>query len=201
MLIETSTGCMQITRIPRITRIATRSASGVRRYGFVAGLSLLLACSQETVPQDQPPDPPPDRPGIRFDPATTVRGAVVGVLTLDSIEAQRAIDSSYVGTARFSGEIELSGATLRNFDPDLSGRLTCFEADSSSSARLPRWSGDERRAWFCFTNNDDAARALGPPSDSVRATIVVDSFTIHRNLSDAVNSARFRRLISGGSPR
>lgn len=141
------------------------------------------------------------RPGLRFDPATMARGTVIGVLTLDSVALQRAYDSSYVGSARFSGEIELSGATLRNPDADLGLRLTCFEADSTSAARLPRWSEDERRSWFCFTNNDEAARSLGPPSEGVRATIVIDEFTIYRNMSDAVNSARFRRLISGGAPR
>ena len=176
----------------------------VRCAAIVTG-AVLLACASERGPADSLPDSTsveqPRRPGLQFDPATTTKGMVIGVLTLDSIDAHRAHDSSYVGTARFSGPIELSGATLRNFDPDLSGKLTCFEADSSSSARLPRWSGDERRSWFCFTNNDDAARALGPPSDSVRATIVIDSFTIHRNLSDAVNSARFVRLLSGGAPR
>jgi hypothetical protein len=176
----------------------------LRGARMVACLAL-LACGSERVPEDPVPDTalaePPSRPGLRFDPATTTRGTVIGALTVDSIDAQRAHDSTFVGTARFSGQIELSGATIRNFDPDLRGTLTCFEADSSSSARLPRWSADERRSWFCFTNNDDAARALGPPSDSVRATIVVDSFTIHRNLSDAVNSARFVRLVAGGVPR
>jgi hypothetical protein len=126
---------------------------------------------------------------------------VVGVLTIDSIDAERAIDSSYIGTARFRGEVELSGATFRHPDPDLGQQLTCFGPDSSSAARLPRWVGDERRAWFCFTNNDGAARSLGPPGDGVRATIVVDEYTIHRNLSDAVNSARFRRLVTGGVSR
>ena len=172
----------------------------VRLFTIVVGCGPLLACSREQVAEQQP-DTPIGRPGLRFDPATTAKGTAIGVLTVDSIDAQRAIDSSYVGTARFSGEIELSGETLRNFDSDLRDRLTCFEADSSTSARLPRWSGDERRPWFCFTNNDDAARALGPPSDGVRATIVIDRFTIHRNLSDAVNSARFRRLSAGGVPR
>jgi hypothetical protein len=175
------------------------------RWAALVTCVTLVACASERVPDDSPPDTtsvrPIGRPGLRFDPATTTKGTVIGVLTLDSIDAHRAHDSSFVGTARFGGQIELSGATLRNFDPDLSGKLTCFEADSTSSARLPRWSGDERRSWFCFTNNDDAARALGPPSDSVQATIVVDSFTIHRNLSDAVNSARFVRLLSGGAPR
>ena len=136
------------------------------------------------------------RPGIRFDPSRVRDGASVGTLVLDSIAARQAVaDSTYVGTARFRGTIELSGWTIRHPDPDAYRVVTCFEADSVSAARLPRWSGDERRAWFCFSNRAEAARALGPPSEGVPATIVVDQFTIHRGLSDEVNSARFIRVV------
>lgn len=139
------------------------------------------------------------RPGIRFDPTKVKRGTSVGALVVDSLFTQLAIvDSTWVGTARFRNEIELSGWTLRNPDPDLYRQLTCFEADSSSAARLPRWEGDERRAWFCFANRMQAAQALGPPSEGVPATIVIDRFTIHRGHSDEVNSARFVRLVRRG---
>jgi hypothetical protein len=147
------------------------------------------------------PDGSP-RPGIRFNPSTIRPGTTVGTLVLDSIIARQAvIDAINVGSARFRGEIELSGWTLRNPDPDLGRILTCFEADSSSAARLPRWAGDERRAWFCFSNRAEAARALGPPSEGVRARIVIDQFTIHAGMSDEVNSARFIRLVRRGPPR
>src|SRR3712207_7969887 len=62
--------------------------------------------------------------------------------------------------------------------------LVCFEADAESAARLPRWGGDDRRPWFCFENQAQARRALGPPSDGVKATVVIDRFVIHRGLSD-----------------
>jgi hypothetical protein len=39
---------------------------------------------------------------------------------------------------------------------------------------------------------------LGPPSEGVPATIVIDQFTIHRGHSDEVNSARFVRLVRRG---
>ena len=136
------------------------------------------------------------RPGIRFDPSRVRSGRSVGTLVVDSIVAQQAVsESTYVGTARFRGTIELSGWTKRHPDPDAYRVVTCFEADSSSAARLPRWAGDERRAWFCFSNRVEAAQALGPPSEGVPATVVVDEFTIHRGFSDQVNSARFVRLV------
>jgi hypothetical protein len=139
------------------------------------------------------------RAGIRFDPTKVTPGQSVGALVLDSIATRFvSMDSTWVGTARFRNEIELSGWTLRNPDPDLYRQLTCFEADSSSAARLPRWQGDERRAWFCFSNRAEAARALGPPSEGIPATIVIDRFTIHQGHSDEVNSARFVRLVRRG---
>jgi hypothetical protein len=137
------------------------------------------------------------RPGIRFDPATVRAGDRVGTLVLDSISARRAVvDSSYVGSARFRGELELRGATMLHPEPD--ARAHCFEADPPSAARLPRWAGDERRPWFCFENGSEAARALGPPSEGVEATVVIDRFTIHRGLTDEVNSARLVRRVREG---
>lgn len=139
------------------------------------------------------------RPGIRFDPATIRKGTSVGALVLDSITAHRSVaDSTHVGMARFRGEIQLAGWTMRHPDPDANRVFTCFEADSSSAARLPRWGGDERRPWFCFSNRAEAAQALGPPSEGVPATIVIDQFTIHRGMSDEVNSAHFLRLVRRG---
>jgi hypothetical protein len=115
-------------------------------------------------------------------------------MSLDSIDVRTAFDSTRVGTARFSGLVELSGAKLRHFDSD--SDALCFEADSASAARLPRWAGDERRAWFCFSNRAAAQSALGPPGDSTSATVVIDRLTIHRGLSDEVNSARFVRAVT-----
>lgn len=154
--------------------------------------------SSDTIARAAPGLETASRPGIRFDPDTIRVGARVGSLVLDSIAVRHAIvDSVAVGTARFAGAIELSGATMRHPDPD--APFACFEADDPSASRLPRWQGDERRAWFCFENGAEAARALGPPSDGVAATIEIDRFTIHRGLSDEVNSARFVRLVGGGA--
>jgi len=132
--------------------------------------------------------------GILFDPVGARVGDRIGEMSLDSIDVRTAYDSTRVGTARFSGVVELSGAKLRHFDSD--SDALCFEADSASAARLPRWAGDERRSWFCFTNRAAAQSALGPPGDSTPATVVIDRLTIHRGLSDEVNSARFVRAVA-----
>ena len=140
--------------------------------------------------------PGPYRPGIRFDPQGIRPGTPVGPLVTDSVTATRTmVDSTFVGIARFRGNIQLSGWTLRHPDADLKDVASCFEADSASASRLPRWNGDERRAWFCFVNRSDAKLALGPPSEGAPVTIVIDSFTIQRGLSDEVNSARFVRRV------
>lgn len=172
---------------------------------------ILFACSEAPrtddrgvdsvpVPASGAPVPDPQRltgnriAGVRFDPTEVAVGARIGTMSLDSIEVRTAHDSTRVGTARFSGVVELSGAKLRHFESD--SDALCFEADSASAARLPRWAGDERRSWFCFTNRAAAQSALGPPGDSTRATIVIDRLTIHRGLSDEVNSARFVRAVT-----
>lgn len=133
-----------------------------------------------------------ERPGLRFDPSTVRRGDSVGALVMDSVHARPTIvDSTYVGMARFRGLIELSGRTIPHFDSDLRHESVCFEADSASAARLPRWLHDERRSWFCFANPHDAARALGPPGTEADARVIIEDFMIHRGLSDEVNNARF----------
>jgi hypothetical protein len=132
--------------------------------------------------------------GVIFDPGRVRPGDRVGDLAVDRVAIDRAIDSSFVGTIGFKGELELSGSTIRHPEADASD-AACFEANSFSAARLPRWAGDRRRAWFCFTNAKAARRALGAPPPERNARIVLADFVINRGLSDQVNSARFVRLL------
>jgi hypothetical protein len=138
------------------------------------------------------------RPGIRFDPGTIRKGAVLGHVRLDSIVRDRAVvaDSSWVGIARFTGELTLAGRVIPHFDSDM--HAVCFEADTVSGATMPRWEGDERRPWFCFENQVKAERLLGKPGVEFPATVAVDAFTIHHGFSDQVNSARLVRVVSRG---
>jgi hypothetical protein len=139
----------------------------------------------------------PSQPGIRFDPSTLQPGQRIGDLVAESVSAQRTVvDSTWVGQATFRGELEITGRIFPHPDADLRETTTCFEADSASAARLPRWAADERRPWFCFDNRAVANRAIHQQAgvDSV-LTILIDRFTIHRNLSDAVNAASFVRVV------
>lgn len=169
-------------------------------------LFALAACDGRGQPENvaadsaEPIAPTRQTRGIEFNAATLKSGDRVGELVADSVSAQQAaVDSTYVGTARFRNKITLGGHTVRHPDADLSRTAICFEVDSASATRLPRWSGDERRPWFCFENRAEAARSLGSASEGAGATIVIDRFTIHRGMSDQVNSARLVRVITRGS--
>jgi hypothetical protein len=141
------------------------------------------------------------RLGVVFDPSRVRAGDTIAGLVVERIVANHTVmDSTLVGTAAFSGRIELAGATVRHPEADAT-KDVCFEADSASAARLPRWAGDRRRAWFCFSNASAAARALGPPRTERPAHIVISNFVIHRGLTDEVNAARFVRLAGVDSAR
>ena len=160
-----------------------------------------IAGTQRRSPPSSVYQPDPDsvgdrlvRLGVVFDPGRVRPGDTIAGLVVERIAAHHTLmDSTLVGTAGFRGEIELAGATVRHPEADAT-KDVCFDADSASAARLPRWAGDRRRAWFCFSNATAAARALGPPRTEWPARIVISHFVIHRGLTDEVNAAQFVRL-------
>ena len=162
---------------------------------------LLFTICCKPAPEDLPRvgsgAPPSGQTSNSFDPATVRRGDTVAGLVLDSIDRQRTPSGEWVGTAWFSGAVPLTGETFGHPDGD-DYPYPCFEADTSSATRLPRWLDDSRRAWFCFENTADAKTRLGSAT-GVQKSIVIDRFTIHRNLSDAVNSARLIEVITDAS--
>jgi hypothetical protein len=107
---------------------------------------------------------------------------------------QLALDSLPSGRARFTGEIELEGEYRPHFDyPEVN--VPCFWADSASWVKLPRMKGDSRRQiWFCFRNQEEAIRQLGPPGTRAATTIVIDSFTTHVTRSDVWDEATLVRV-------
>jgi hypothetical protein len=135
-----------------------------------------------------------ERLGVIFDPLAARPGERVGGLEVAATDVRLAVDSIPVGTIAFRGELSLRGRRIPHFDVDLTPRSVCFEADSISAMRLPRWRGDRRRPWFCFQNASEAESGLMAASEKV-VRVVIDEFTIRRGLSDQVNSARFVRAI------
>ena len=167
-----------------------------------------LAGAQRPSPSSSVYKPDPDstgdrlaRLGVIFDPGRVRPGDSIGGLVVERIAANHTpMDSTLVGTAAFRGDIELAGHTMGHPEADAANEV-CFEAGSVSAARLPRWSGDRRRAWFCFSNATAAARALGPPGMEWPARIVISHFVIHRGLTDEVNAAQFVRLAGVDASR
>lgn len=129
--------------------------------------------------------------GVQFHPESISVGDTIGSMIVDRIAVQKAYDSTAVGSVWFRGELELKGRMIPHFDSDV--RAQCFEADSLSASRMPRWSGDLRRPWFCF--REPPAGIPIPRTDSTEGTIVIDRFTIHFTMSDAVNEGQLRRLV------
>lgn len=137
-------------------------------------------------------------PGISFDPSALSKGTRVGTLEADMLTVSRAADSTLVGSARFTGELTLSGRAIPHFDSDV--HEVCFEADAASAASIPRWTGDTRRPWFCFSNQPEVQQSLAALHENRPATVVVDEFTVHRGLTDQVNTARLVRVVTRGDP-
>ena len=70
------------------------------------------------------------------------------------------------GFKHYKGEVTLTGTYSRNLDPEYleyMGDGICFEPDQKSSAHIPRPKGDERIAWFCFSNFEQAKKIFKLP--------------------------------------
>jgi hypothetical protein len=159
------------------------------------------ACSagEERSDSTNVPPPRPARAGVYFHPDTVKPGSEIGTLRVDSIRMRDVAGGRDADIAYFTGELTLTGQTLRHPDADLGLTTVCFEADSTSAALMPRWTEDLRRSWFCFSNQAEAARTLAPPGAIVGASIVIDRFINIRGSSDEVNHARLVRVVTKGS--
>ena len=74
------------------------------------------------------------------------------------------------GFKHYKGEVTLTGTYSRTLDPEYleyMGDGICFEPDQKPSALVPRPKGDERTAWFCFSNFDQARKTFKLP-DSIK---------------------------------
>lgn len=74
------------------------------------------------------------------------------------------------GFKHYKGNVTLTGTYSRTLDPEYleyMGDGICFEPDTKSSALVPRPKGDERTAWFCFSNFVQAKKTFKLP-DSIK---------------------------------
>lgn len=129
-----------------------------------------------------------------FDPARVRVGDSIAGMRVDSVAVQQTPDGDWVGTVRFTGEARVGGTYEPHPDTDVDA--LCFFASAEHTSRLPRFTGDERKPWFCFENQDRARALLHVPPDRGRAEILIESFAYHVNNSDAVNEARLRRVLT-----
>ena len=70
------------------------------------------------------------------------------------------------GFKHYKGDATLTGTYSRTLDPEYleyMGDAICFEPDQKSSAHIPRPKGDERIAWFCFSNFEQAKKTFKLP--------------------------------------
>ena len=129
--------------------------------------------------------------------ALPAQGERWGGLLVESVEARpETVDEfGWTGRVVLSGAVTLSGRYRPHYDyPEL--QETCFFPDSASAARLPRFPNDVRISWFCFQDQQHAARELGAPPASGEATIVIDRMDYLYEHTDTYNTARLREVIT-----
>ncbi len=93
------------------------------------------------------------------------------------------------GFKHYKGDATLTGTYSRTLDPEYleyMGDGVCFEPDKKSSALVPHPEGDERPAWFCFSNFEQAKNTFKLPdtikkdycSYEGKATITIKDYNL-----------------------
>ena len=159
----------------------------------------------DTLARTPADSPAPDSLLPGFDPGALQVGDTVNGLRVAALDVRRAFeDSVWVGTVKFSGELEVRGVYQGHFDyPEV--REACFHVtDSVSVRRVPRFGPDAHstrmKTWFCFTNPEEAVAQLGPPDEPRAATVVIDDYMAIRIFSDGWATGRLVRVIDLGAP-
>ncbi|MBT9495055.1 MAG: hypothetical protein IV107_22510 [Paucibacter sp.] len=83
------------------------------------------------------------------------------------------------------------------------GDQICFFPSAKSSPLLPRWSGDQRLAWFCFSQTARAAKQLSIPLQFIpgtcgvagTATVEIDDYVVYASEGDGNDSAALRSVL------
>lgn len=136
-----------------------------------------------------------------FDPATIQVGDVVAGMTVTSVDF-RNDGHTITASIEFHGQATVSGHfTHTGVDPD-AGFTAAFHQvfisnlDEPSEARLPRMTGDPRSVNFALTNYEEVAKdAFGPEGAQGQATIVIDTYHIYFEPTEAFNAATLLKVI------
>ena len=141
-------------------------------------LLLIAACATSAPPRE-------------FDPSKFETGAALGPWRVVEKDVLRdpLEETGWIGRVLFEGQADVRGTFQMHFDPEYP--KLCFFADDIDRPKLPRFANDVRKAWFCFTNEEDVTR-VAKAGD--RATIAIADFHYRYSHTDVVNSARFVAL-------
>jgi hypothetical protein len=112
--------------------------------------------------------------------------------------------------AAHAAELTLEGTYERRTDAysrQVLGDSVCFIPDEKFEKLLPRAAGDDRRAWFCFSNLPAAMRGFALPAGrkgcGMRGTaqVVVSDYVVTREGGETVDKARLERVVSKSASR
>lgn len=113
------------------------------------------------------------------------------------------------GPAAAAEALTVEGTWERRTDADtrrVLGDAVCFHPDEKFEKALPRPAGDERRAWFCFSNRAQSMKALGVPASGKgcgsrgSATVTVSGYALGKG-DEAVDRARLDRVHAKSPPK
>ncbi|HYD56509.1 MAG TPA: hypothetical protein VEB41_06355 [Burkholderiales bacterium] len=108
-----------------------------------------------------------------------------------------------------AAELELQGTYERRTDSysrQVLGDAVCFIPDEKFAQRVPRPAGDDRRAWFCFSNLGAALKGFALPAGRKgcgargSARIVISDYVVSREGGESVDKARLERVVSKSAP-
>lgn len=115
------------------------------------------------------------------------------------------------GTSVAASTMVLSGEYTFYTDEmslEMIGQNICMFPDAQSGKQIPRSKGDERDLWFCFSDFQQARKALdvpaAPPKQgcgySGKLTVEVADYRINEQQNDDFDVARLVKVISHDKP-
>jgi hypothetical protein len=111
----------------------------------------------------------------------------------------------------YKGAVVLTGEVERRTDKESleqEGDTLCFKVSGESGIHIPR-DGDQRAAWFCFSERDAAIRLLKLPATPAKATcgyrvpvtVVVGNYVVNRQESEVFDTASLLQVRHRGPLR